>query len=280
MILLCYFRPDHMNRVTLRFQMAIAVVDIARHLRILLLREKAGSWLCTLVAFTGFFGDHLYLFLNVAIALNLNILVLQRKTPYKKLQIYFWVGAIALALGIDLIPLVGSYFGKDYFNGCYLDKGLNESTRKMLKIFLIHITLLPGTLYCLIIPLLIFYYLRNDNSKVSLLSYRIVLYPLSCFLSLIGYLVYSLHLEITDTHDDYLFFWCRIGLRVSGALNLIVLALDPSFQESVKSFLVKPLAPVRNTDPAFNPAIQMRKMNSITDEEIETMSVSNFIRFL
>ena len=92
-----------MDRVTLRFQGLIALIDIAKHLLLFNLNSSEGP-LCVFVAFSRNFLDVMYTFTNVLIALNIQLIYIHNVLPRPVLEVFYLLGATGVSTVINLIP--------------------------------------------------------------------------------------------------------------------------------------------------------------------------------
>lgn len=245
MCVLGWFRPSLVKRVSIQLQTGIALLDITRHLQLHNLFATENTALCTTIAFYGFFSDQLYIFLNVAIALNLYLLLLKKIQPKSFLKWVYWAASVGISFSINLAPLTLGYFGKSNWGGlCYLTE--NIPNRLLLKFFIIHLVLWPGVIYCLIISTFILYRCCFKSSHIKdntiysqpefrRLSWTIALYPLTCFMTMIFYLI--LH-SISDWLNHFsmpLLRISKVALRSTGLLNMLCMLVDRQVWHTMKS---------------------------------------------
>lgn len=99
-----WFREPRVSRVSLNLQAAIALVDLVRHFRLLFYNSDSAV-MCSLMGFLLFFGEHLNMLLNVAIAANLHRMLLQQRMPGQRWFKLLWILPPTVAFCIDVIPL-------------------------------------------------------------------------------------------------------------------------------------------------------------------------------
>ncbi|KAI0236004.1 hypothetical protein L0F63_004640 [Massospora cicadina] len=102
----------HVNRASLMLQAGISLVDLARHIR-LFFNSSDDQFLCTAMAAFSFFGDHLHMLLNVAIAANLHHIYLLGKTPGALWHLMVYLKAITHTSSYQALNLTprGPSFG-------------------------------------------------------------------------------------------------------------------------------------------------------------------------
>lgn len=99
-----FFTPVPVTRATLSLQAAIALVDLVRHLR-LLMNNHQDEAMCSFLGFVSVFADHLAILLNVAIAASLHRVYLLGRMPGKMWHRLLWVIPVSFAFVIDALPL-------------------------------------------------------------------------------------------------------------------------------------------------------------------------------
>ncbi|KAJ9051139.1 hypothetical protein DSO57_1019767 [Entomophthora muscae] len=95
-----------MDRVSIRFTLAISVMDFIKALSTIfapssILKIKACTMLECLSQWTTLF----YLFLNMAIAINLHLVFIKGKSFNPMWEKAYWIGAFALATLLSVIPI-------------------------------------------------------------------------------------------------------------------------------------------------------------------------------
>ncbi|KAJ9069297.1 hypothetical protein DSO57_1019977 [Entomophthora muscae] len=134
-------------------------------------------------------------------------------------------------------------YGKSRNSICWLKDGV--AYRSEFRFFLLYITTYPGAVYCLVIAMCVFmkrsclmsqaniFGLSFVNSYPSPLLHgfasRIALYPLSLFISQVGYMVMGIHLDITKKFSFVLFAIALLLQSTTGIANLICFCFDPVF---------------------------------------------------
>lgn len=244
LMILGWKRPIIMKRVSLQLQTGVALLDITRHIRVFNLHESEDKALCILTAFYGFFSDHLYVFLNIGIALNLHLILLKRIKPQPVLKWIYWIAALGISSIINYVPYSLNYLGKSSDDYCFLI--MEIPNRELVKFFLVHLINWPGTIYCLIISLIVLYQYRFNTHQekektifcepeIRQLSWTIALYPLTCFITMIGYLTYNSVYDGFNYHSDTLAAWMLLGFSGTGLINLLSLLVDYQVRSTLKS---------------------------------------------
>ncbi|KAJ9087267.1 hypothetical protein DSO57_1034782 [Entomophthora muscae] len=100
---MCFDRKI-MNRVSLRFTLAVAIVDVAKAAAILAITKiHEDSTMCTLVALITHWLSLVYLLLNTCVVLNLQLILVHGLVPGKKFEQSLW--AIALMIPTILMSI-------------------------------------------------------------------------------------------------------------------------------------------------------------------------------
>ncbi|KAJ9062053.1 hypothetical protein DSO57_1014902 [Entomophthora muscae] len=194
------------NRISLRLTAGIALVDLMNHLNNVLHRTLSEGDLCVISGFWRVFGRQLYCFLNVSIALNLQLILLGGHRPKPSWEKYYWIFSLGIPLVMNLPPLALGMFG---FNGerCYVRYVGHHQVLLTINISLV---ILFTLVYCTFISVLVMLRLRAKLAIVRNLSpnqdmdqhvqrqvekslkrliFRISLYPFTCVISLFIYFV-------------------------------------------------------------------------------------------
>ncbi|KAJ9070680.1 hypothetical protein DSO57_1005207 [Entomophthora muscae] len=100
---ICFDRKV-MNRVSLRFTLAVAIVDVAKAAAILAITKiHEDSTMCTLVALLTHWLTLVYLLLNTCVVLNLQLILVHGWVPGKKFEQSLW--AVALLIPTILMSI-------------------------------------------------------------------------------------------------------------------------------------------------------------------------------
>lgn len=97
-----------MDRVSIRLQVAIAGLDLATHLISCFTFDVAHGGACAAVGFVWSLVKHMYLCLNISIALNMHLLVLLRLNPTRRWELGYHCGSVGLPLALNT-PLLGNF---------------------------------------------------------------------------------------------------------------------------------------------------------------------------
>ncbi|KAJ9051509.1 hypothetical protein DSO57_1003861 [Entomophthora muscae] len=246
-----YYREPRVSRVSLNLQAAISLVDMVRHIR-LLFYDSNYPIICSFMGFLLFFGEHLNMLLNVAIAANLHRMLLQGDMPGKRWFKLLWVLPLSTAFIIDFIPLIFGVYGKVFDSYCFIR--LDIPGRNILKVFILYVTTYPGLLYCLFISMRVFFARAHSHAPevfdlrfpllkpsatpiATRFSKRIALYPFSCFITNVGFMVVSFQYDITGSRSMILLDVAFIMQSLTGVLNLVCLFFDPSLKDSSQEII-------------------------------------------
>lgn len=242
-----YYRYRLIDRVSIRLQGAIAIIDIARHLS-QIKASHSNPDICRIIGYSVYFTDHLYLLLNVAIAQNIQFMLIQNIRPDKQKQWFRGYYSVILIIVINYFPLVSEMYGRDRKGRCRIIEDENEVWWNFL---LVYMTNIPGTFYCLLIFSLALLKIRYKKQELRLirgtenyfgsdpaeflwtLYFRLSLYPLSCFITLFPFTLTMLLGDITGRSLHMLTFIFRLCRKMTGTLNFITMMSDPNCQAAV-----------------------------------------------
>ncbi|KAJ9050690.1 hypothetical protein DSO57_1012229 [Entomophthora muscae] len=240
---------SNIRRSTLMLQAAVSFVDLIRHIR-LLFNTVEDEKLCVGLAAVSFFGDHLSMLLNVAIAANLHCMFLRGKLPGALWHRLLWLLPIAITLVLDLLPVTMNVYGKVNNSLCFIRH--DHPYRIFFKIYLLYASLYLGIIYCLVISTLV--YLKalshvlpwidtrgptfgDYNMVVLSFAMRIALYPLSCFISQVGFMAVTISFDLFGPPSSCMFSIALFLQSTTGIINLICLCFDPSVAVMARSCL-------------------------------------------
>ncbi|KAI0244065.1 hypothetical protein L0F63_002619 [Massospora cicadina] len=218
------------------------LVDVTRHLLIAGISPKGEGW-CNAVSFYVFFIDNLYMFLNVAIASNLLFLSVCGWLPKFRTGIYFVAGSLFLAFFTSVTPLAMGALGRNAYGLCYIASHVGDSERLLYYTFLVYLTLIPGAIFCLVVPIFtnlwIGFRFRNVPLKLPIRNYdptiknlvlRVSVYPLTSFFCIFGYALLMLQTGLFGRVDTAISYWSTFGLCSTGLANFVAFLFDPAFK--------------------------------------------------
>ncbi|KAJ9075180.1 hypothetical protein DSO57_1038570 [Entomophthora muscae] len=245
-LLLKKMQPWAVARVTVNLHAGVALMGAMRHICFLITPPESNNS-CQMLAFMAFFTGHMSLFLNMAIAFNLQRIYIHECQPQEQWRWILYILPIVVALFLDLIPIPLQAFGREHYGTCYLDK--DSPYRTIMMTLLIYSTRIPGYIYCFIVFLLVVLKLKKphnalaDNQTLNSihivssrkLALRTSLYPLSCFLSHFGGMLSNVLFAFGCPRYDFIRIWVLMGLSTIGLVNLVVFLFDPAFEIALKS---------------------------------------------
>ncbi|KAJ9049014.1 hypothetical protein DSO57_1028869 [Entomophthora muscae] len=143
-------------------------------------------------------------------------------------------------------------YGRNKFGQCFIsgEVKLGEALAFFLVVFMTTITLL----YCILVPCIVIaridlntgfshlkHYVNNHhpgfqshfNMQLKRIILSSMLYPLACFLSMIGSLVYVYCMFIVTTPSIELFIFASVTRSLTGVFNLVAFLMDPSVQRAL-----------------------------------------------
>lgn len=134
-------------------------------------------------------------------------------------------------------------YGKSRDSICWLKDG--TAFRSEFRFFLLYITMFPGAVYCLVIAIFVLVKRARLISPASFPGFdfvntfpspllhgfasRIALYPLSCFISQVGYMIMTIHIDLSKSFNLVLFSIALALQSTTGIVNLVCFFCDPVF---------------------------------------------------
>ncbi|KAI0223242.1 hypothetical protein L0F63_005147 [Massospora cicadina] len=262
-ILICmWISKDSMNRVSIRFTLGISVVDVLRAVTVLLYNQftEDGVW-CVGISFTYHYLTLVYFFLNVAVALNLQLVFVHGLVFRRRRERVYWIVSLMFPIVLLAFPLGAHRLGQDRVSGyCeFRNPGTFETIGYVYFSFLIWC--LMSCLYCAIAVGAVVYKLNRQanvldyivksktshseadvttivlRQKVRKLIIRITFYCIIPIVTQSWYLALRVIASYTDHVYVYLYFISVISSDMPGVLNLMVLLVDPSFSSAIETTL-------------------------------------------
>ncbi|KAJ9066932.1 hypothetical protein DSO57_1005008 [Entomophthora muscae] len=249
-----------MDRVSIRFTLAISIVDVLQALIFLfLIKYKEDGAICSGIGFSSFYLTLTYLFLNAAVALNLQ-LVFVHGIVFDK-EWLMWTVSLGFPLLLLAPPLFAGRFGLTYEGGvCDIrDPKSYETYAYLFSCFTVWGFL--AIIYCTIAVVMVNMQLYKkktvidsiiqtkrcasadilcDNlvlkKKILKLINRVSMYCIIPIITQLWFLIVCLmlyHEEIPVT----LRLFSIVGTDIPGILNLVVLLLDPAFAAAFEAIL-------------------------------------------
>ncbi|KAL1916123.1 uncharacterized protein VTP21DRAFT_6127 [Calcarisporiella thermophila] len=149
--LLWLYDRKFVDRISLRLNLAISICDVLRSSMyfIAFYFNASAGFECNITITFFIFFTHMYLFLSVAIALNLHWIVLmeRRFKPWMEVWIYYG-GSVAFALLLSFTPLAAGRFGYDQSQGICWYRESYLLTSKLWELLTFIIPILICILYC------------------------------------------------------------------------------------------------------------------------------------
>ncbi|KAI0243739.1 hypothetical protein L0F63_001304 [Massospora cicadina] len=219
----------------------ISLIDFLKHVLIFFSRHGDETFGCSMFGFFTAVLAHMYLMFNLAITLNLQLVIMMGYTPNPKWELYYWLIPFLIAGAVDL-PI----FGLTSSGTCFIKNGtrLNDSLEILYFNLKRNKCVLKEMLHILEPRVAAE---RADTIKnIRKLILRSTLYPLACFLCHVGIQTHILYQYITGRADPALRIWGFLGLISAGILNLITFLSDPLVQKNL--YL---LSPFTKASPCF-----------------------------
>lgn len=252
----------------MRLQAGIALFDLVKHILFCFSLEGDESTLCSFLGFILTLLFHIYLCLNICIALNLHLVVLLSRSPSRRWEVWYWLVSLALPLGLNLPPLGTAPLYKSNFQvaGRFGNGGgvclIREETRvdDILMIVYWSVVSLATILYCLVVSILVAgktrmkYLSKVGISDEAVVSFRSVvcwtcLYPIACFISCVGANINVIYYYSFGHVPQWLSDLPLIGISTVGILNLVAFLADPKVFRALPALCLPPAANPEFDDP-------------------------------
>lgn len=233
------------------------MIDLLKHVLFFFVIQGDESLRCEVLGFIAMLLEHLYLMLNVAIALNLHLVIIKSYPPNPRWEFYYWLIPLSVALTANVPLLALGKFGKGDSDTCLLKQGPQPSLQ--LEILYFSVPSILTIVYCLGVAILVGIKLRKKNSILRVLLpildtkgaaerartladlrkliLRSTLYPIACFLTHIGRHTDMIYLYLNGNHCPTLRRWGILGFCSAGILNLLAFLSDPLVQKRVAPIL-------------------------------------------
>ncbi|KAI9290452.1 hypothetical protein K502DRAFT_354042 [Neoconidiobolus thromboides FSU 785] len=104
-IITAIFEQKLINRTSLRLQVGVSIVNLLNAAFALQHHTVKTGNFCKFIAFWRNFGEQMYCFLNIAIALNLQLIYIQSKKPKRVWEQLYWGLSLTLSLALSFVPL-------------------------------------------------------------------------------------------------------------------------------------------------------------------------------
>ncbi|KAI9298069.1 hypothetical protein K502DRAFT_362658 [Neoconidiobolus thromboides FSU 785] len=246
---------DHklVNRISLRLQTMISLIDIWTHTAYMWMRlfDYEGP-MCTFIGWSLIFFPLLYIFYNVVVAVNLQLVFLHNIKITNRIEAAYWIGPILLAFILATVPLAAGGLGYSKHDGCYTS-GEDEFVGRMIDLFACSLWTILGILYIIIIVVLVMIHINREsnhikrsrmfqNAQVSqkairsikMLTYRVILYPIIVIISQTFTITNQLYYDFTEQTIPVLRQLSYICTGLVGALNFVAFFLDPTVHTAIK----------------------------------------------
>ncbi|KAJ9085391.1 hypothetical protein DSO57_1014398 [Entomophthora muscae] len=237
------------DRVSVRLQAGISLIDLMRHVQVFFSASGDDSLLCKFLGFFDVSLEHAYWYLNICIALNMQLVLIHGLCPNKKWEMCYWTFSF-LGILTFVFPLSAlDIFGKSNSGSCYIKNGIElNDTIEMLYYNI------PSTItiiYCFIISLADIFKVNRIvalselpksqeiclyTSENKAVIRRVAMYPIACFLANVGMNVHILYDFLNEQPNPILYAWAKAGFYSTGLLNLLAIMADPLIFEEMCGF--------------------------------------------
>ncbi|KAJ9080513.1 hypothetical protein DSO57_1024116 [Entomophthora muscae] len=239
-----------MDRVSIRLQAGIGLLDLLKH-SMSLTSSRTSGW-CTAIAFMAMCLYHMYIFLNICMALNLHLAVVLSKRPSQRWELCYWLVSLTLPFLLDIPPLLVGMFGLTSLGSCGLKKE-PLAYHIVDRIYSSAFSILTIT-YCFTVSCMVMMKLKSNKHTypglpadsndpwdehhailcLKDLIVRTCLYPLVCFLSYIGGNVALItHFVTKDPISTPLKVWLFCSSSSRGLLHLLAFLADPAVYRNI-----------------------------------------------
>ncbi|KAI0218606.1 hypothetical protein L0F63_004714 [Massospora cicadina] len=246
LITLILIQPEAMNRVSIRFTLAVSLVDFLKAVAIIfyIFVNVEGS-ICVGLAFATQWLTLVYLSLNVAIAINLQLVFVEGRPFDSRWERRYWVGSLLLPSLIMVVPLTLGKLGFDSTTQTCEYKTGPSSYLWLWSCWLIWMVL--ACVYCFVIVLLTIVSLKRKanlldqlaspsqvKKDIKSLILRVSLYCIIPTITQMWFVIFKVYWHHTRDLNIVIVYLSVVGSDLPGILNLVALLLDPAFKNAIR----------------------------------------------
>ncbi|KAK9722025.1 hypothetical protein K7432_002997 [Basidiobolus ranarum] len=241
--LLRFYEPKLMDRVSLRLTAAISLVDVLRAaVYIVFTFVSSAGPACRFSAWAIIFLTNCYIFLTCMIAFNLQYVFLHNRPYQHRLEKKYFIISMFLSLATTLPALICDRVGWDDNTGACWWKNYSSVRTKIWEWGSFLIWVIVGTIYCLVVIILVVIKLEKNKSRLKILNQaslleelpttrgkrmeshrtvnklvtRITLYILIPILTQGGFILMEIWLQFKHQMNPGINYWSVIGTDLSG----------------------------------------------------------------
>ncbi|KAJ9051821.1 hypothetical protein DSO57_1001068 [Entomophthora muscae] len=234
----------------MRLQLGIAFLDVFMHCMSIFYTTE-NEKICEHIGFLTVLFKHMYLGMNISIALNLNLAILCSRKPNKRWEIFYWLASLVVPFILNIPAHVAGMFGRNTSGKCVFMDHIPSS--KILSLIYNGVFTTLTISYCLMISIMVIYKVRKENygrfiersdpqKALSLLSLkslicRTCLYPAACFLTYFGSNFVITYFFLFGSRPSPLLYWGRLGGFSRGLLHFFAFLADPMVFKSITEIL-------------------------------------------
>ncbi|KAJ9059515.1 hypothetical protein DSO57_1001586 [Entomophthora muscae] len=264
-LLIRFQRSEAIDRVSIRLQTGIALVDFLKHIAVCFSLEGDESFACTFIGFVLSLLFHIYLCLNICVALNLHLVIIKSKMPCRKWEYCYWTVSLIIPLLLNLPLLALDLYGGNSGDMCLVKHG--PLFNDIMEVVYSSIVSLATIMYCILISTIVVIKANKQVLKPRLLASgeqytlfslrtlicRTCLYPIACFLSCIGANLAILHFFFIGPNHILLKAWALCSFSTMGILNLAAFLADPLVFKSLPKIFKPPPKKMQHESSKFSP---------------------------
>jgi hypothetical protein len=268
--LIYLFGKKAQRRATFHLVIGIALMDVLFAIAHMTISSLDYDYQCYISGFLFLFTQLCSLFLNISIALNLQLLLLHHKDLPRRIEVMYYLVSVVAAALITGVPMFAGAFGYDTEeNSCWF---FNESSLQSItwQISVLYGWIIMGVLYCTGVISAILYKLISNNHElrkfrvsarenttrleerkknertIHRIVCRVLLYPMVPILTLSMSFISTLYFYINKDVSKVLWFLGMLTLSSRGIITGLVFCFDPvvcNAWKSTKITLVKSYYP-------------------------------------
>ncbi|KAJ9049869.1 hypothetical protein DSO57_1020164 [Entomophthora muscae] len=229
---------------------------MTRHIQRILAGFAEEGALCNALGFYGQLSIYSYMIVHTITVYNTAAHFLNDKRLTERGRKLVFVGGVVTSLIMCLSGLVLGSFGLDHDGYCMYTAKVDGVSQTIVRIYTLYIPLVPLYIYNLIVPIYVVYRLNPKCDEDTLpvirrmieqeaitgmrtflgsIRRRILTFPAHSFLTITGFILHFVLLDVFHRPVKFFEFWYNLGLGLSGTFFMVGLMFHPSFLSAVCS---------------------------------------------
>ncbi|KAI0223461.1 hypothetical protein L0F63_004307 [Massospora cicadina] len=256
MLLIVFYRPSVREYLSAKMQMCIALLEMTRHVQRILCYTLEDGSLCRAVGLYGQLGVCLYVMIQSITAFSLTCHFVSDNALTDSSRRALFVGGISVSFLFSTVGIVFNAYGVDHAGNCMYSVKLDRVSQFVVRFYTVYMLQVPLYLYGIIAPLYVASRLGAEGEAdllpavkrmleqeaspgmrafLKTIRRRIYTFPIISTLTLGGFLMHYILLDIFKRPIPFFEGWYHVGLASTGALNLVGLCFHPSFLPATHS---------------------------------------------